>query len=215
MSYHDHAKFNRMRADLGRMLVATASQFAAGAKLDPLRKESLGQMSVPVEAVAAELLMFGCDAWPNSAASPEDSVTPLTIAAYKAPPSRCRPIMWVLLALAGSTLFTVGFDYLVDGPPPNFFFSFAITAIALMFGSTYGVALGLLCPLAAHFIVHQLSLDPPVQLPTLAYEALVAIYHLSLAIIIPWMVIKALSFRTLVLGRPFGADPLKRALGLV
>lgn len=217
MSFHDHEQFDHIRSDLASLLVSTTAQFARNAGLQPLAPASLRQMSAPLEVVSAELLMFGCDTWPDSARCPDPVISDDAAMAPAPLPRQVRNKVWLwtLLALVLSTTFTIAFSNLFGVPPPNFFFGFAVTTVALMFGSTYGVALAILVPLVTHFVVYQLNIDPPVALPTLAYHAAIALFHLCLAIFVPLMVLKAIKFRTNILGRPMGADPLKRALGLI
>lgn len=208
MSYHPHRDFEQMRSDLGSMLVYTTSQFARQHGLQPVQEKSLTQMTQSVDGVAGELLMFGCDAWPDCARSEADV----------APADRAPAVSywgWTLFALFASTLFTLTFHYAFpETPPPSFIYAFTITAVAVMLGSTYGVALALLVPLATRFVVFQLSLVPPATLPSIGFQAVTEVFYVAVAILFPWFILKAISFRS-KMGTPFGADPLKRKLGLV
>lgn len=61
--------FQLMRQLLVRRLLSTAREFARDHDLPALDESALRQMSVKLDDVAGELLMFGYDAWPESARS--------------------------------------------------------------------------------------------------------------------------------------------------
>lgn len=61
--------FNLKRQLLARRLLSTAREFARDHGLPVLDEAALHQMSVKLDDVAGELLMFGHDAWPEWARS--------------------------------------------------------------------------------------------------------------------------------------------------
>ncbi|MET4217859.1 hypothetical protein ABIB00_003071 [Bradyrhizobium sp. LB14.3] len=61
--------FDLKRQLLARRLLSTAREFARDHGLPDLDQTALRQMSVQLDDVAGELLMFGHDVWPESARS--------------------------------------------------------------------------------------------------------------------------------------------------
>lgn len=67
MTFHNANEFTGMVTDLKSVIMAAASEYFVSKNLPPLDTDALNQMSVDLDSVITELIMFGADAWPESA----------------------------------------------------------------------------------------------------------------------------------------------------
>lgn len=67
MSFYSTAEFAMLTAELTKRLQATSTLYFSNLGLQPLPNTALEQMTVPLEQVSSELLMFGADIWPAAA----------------------------------------------------------------------------------------------------------------------------------------------------
>src|SRR6478609_5950165 len=63
--------FDSQASELGETLCASVNGFAKRNKLSQLNRAALYQMSMPLDDLSKEFLMFGLDQWPGSAAEVE------------------------------------------------------------------------------------------------------------------------------------------------
>ncbi|MBB4373323.1 hypothetical protein GGD63_006145 [Bradyrhizobium sp. cir1] len=66
-TFSSEFSFALKRQHLAGRLLLTVREFARDHGLQDLDEAALRQMAVKVDDVAGELLMFGCDHWPESA----------------------------------------------------------------------------------------------------------------------------------------------------
>lgn len=74
MSFHSNAAFRDLATGLTKEVLATAAAYAASHALQPLDPSKLSQMTDPLESTMGQVLMFGCNAWPDDAR--EDDALP-------------------------------------------------------------------------------------------------------------------------------------------
>ncbi|SFJ24537.1 hypothetical protein [Bradyrhizobium sp. Gha] len=65
--FSSEATFHLKRQLLVSRLLSTVREFSGDHGLQDLDEAALRQMAVKLDDVAGELLMFGCDHWPESA----------------------------------------------------------------------------------------------------------------------------------------------------
>lgn len=68
-TFSSETAFQLTRQLLAKRLLSTAREFARDHDLPAMDETALRQMSVKLDDVAGEILMFGHDAWPESARS--------------------------------------------------------------------------------------------------------------------------------------------------
>ncbi|WP_448035163.1 hypothetical protein [Bradyrhizobium liaoningense] len=74
MTFSSEITFNLKRRLPAKRLLSTAREYARDHGLPALDETALRQMSVKLDDVAGEILMFGHDAWPESARSEDKAV---------------------------------------------------------------------------------------------------------------------------------------------
>lgn len=198
MSFHSHSQFEQIRGDLASLLISTAAQFARNVGLNEMDSAAVQrQMSVPIEDLAGELLMFGCDAWPESARAEAEVIHPFECVPSEGdPPAHgARPYLLALLAIAG----TLPAAYLVS--QLTGFANAALWPLSLLFVAlVLGRAPALLACVAAA-AAHNLFLVQPALTFTVpdSRELSLAAFYVALVLMTPWLASQAGRLRTWVL----------------
>lgn len=198
MSFHGTAEFSTMKENLAHLFASTAAQYAENCGLGVLSERALSQMTVPLQDTAAEVLMFGCNAWPDSARTDAvETIRPFEVNASETdPPPQHTALLWSLATLLISTPLAFLLSFYIPGHVGSVFYGFGVMAIAMVFGSRYAALLGLLSP-----ILHNLLDVPPMftfTWPTTPEEALAAFY-MVLAFGVPWMIQQSIKLRYLAI----------------
>jgi K+-sensing histidine kinase KdpD len=152
----------------------------------------LDQMSAKIDDFAAELLMFGCDTWPESA-GPVDCET-----THEAAPSDVDPPKTALACLA-CTFGTVAASLVLGaialftfGTGDYFAIAFGVLAVALFFGPIQALtAAGTAALLHNFFLVGTpFHFDAPTKV-----EVTMTVFFLGLALATPWLADRAAKWR--------------------
>jgi hypothetical protein len=202
MPFKSAAQFSQLTSSLGGVIIEHTSKFAAQHKLPPMNAAGLDQMSAKIDDFAAELLMFGCDTWPDSAATDGTELTHESIASDVDPPKTVQTSLPSLrslpsclactfgtvaasLALGAAALFTIGTgDY--------FTIAFGVLAVALFFGPVHALtAAGTAALLHNFFLVGTpFAFEAPTKV-----EITMTVFFLGLALAAPWLADRAAKWR--------------------
>jgi K+-sensing histidine kinase KdpD len=187
------AQFALLSSALGGEILKHTNRFAQERGLPPMRAAGLDQMSTKLDDIAAELLMFGHDTWPDSAGPEEAEVT------HEAAPSDVDPptnaLAFTLCAMAAvlvSVPATMFLHAILDFPLPGIFYVLTAVTTALIFGSTHGLIVT-----ACNAIAHNLVVEPPAldfTMPNQS-ELYLAACCITLVLATPWIARRAAKWR--------------------
>jgi hypothetical protein len=200
MSFHSASDFEGMKHDLSELFVSTAAQFAKNIGLESFDHLALCQMSAALDDVAGEVLMFGADAWPESAQDGYSSnVYPIAGQDLETYPSETDPPVptnnAALFYTLATLLVTVPLSTILSVFVPHggaLFYAFGVMGAAMVFGTRPALLLAVLSP-----IFHNLLDVFPTWSLTLPdkIEAICAAFYLTTALVMPWAIRNSLRLR--------------------
>ncbi len=191
MSFHSVSEFHSLKTRLGERLQEATSLYAHENTLLPLNRAALHQMSTDLDHTAGELLMFGCDVWPESARGDENDMTVETTPSETDPPRLSAALFWSIVAL-GVTLPVSALLYHFIGGGNYWAITFGIVTIAMLFGSVHGLLhTGISYSLNNFFVIGSpLAFSQPTKI-----EIGMAIGSITLAVVLPWLARHAPTWR--------------------
>jgi K+-sensing histidine kinase KdpD len=186
------AHFDQLSSALGGVIVELAGKFAQEHDLPPMQAAGLDQMSTRLDDFAAELLMFGTDTWPESAASDLTEVTHEVSPSHVDPPRVALPCLVCTLGLAVASVALGAVALFTVGTGDYFTIAFAVLTAALFFGPVHALsAAGTATLLHNFFLVGTpLNFDVPSKV-----ECTMVVFFLALAVATPWLARAAAKWR--------------------
>jgi hypothetical protein len=209
MSFHSASDFEGMKRDLSELFVSTAAQFAKNIGLEGFDQLALRQMTAALDDVAGEVLMFGGDAWPESAKDGYSTdICPISGPDLEAYPSETDPPppSTALLFTLATLMVSAPLSFLLSAIAPHggsLFYAFGVMAVSMVFGTRYALVLAVLSPLLHNLfdVLPSLTFTFPDKV-----EIVVAVFYMATALVMPWAVRSSLRLRRF-LGRPKPPTP--------
>lgn len=195
------AQFTQLSSALGGIIIENASRFAQEHNLPPMQVAGLDQMSTSLDEFAGELLMFGSDTWPESAADGEEI-------AHEAAPSDVDPpaigrffaCNLCVFATVIVSLLTGALAHFTIGTGDYFTIAFGVLAVALFFGPLYALSAAGSAALLHNFFL--VGLPFQFDMPT-KVELTMVVFFVGLAVVTPWLAHHAAKWR----GRSLTTSP--------
>jgi K+-sensing histidine kinase KdpD len=186
------ARFAQLSSALGGIIIEHTNAFAKEHALPPMQAAGLDQMSTKLDDFAAELLMFGHDTWPESAASDESEVTHEAAPSDVDPPKSALPCSLCTIAAVATSLALGAVGLYTIGTGDYFTIAFAVLAISLFFGPLQALtAAGSAALLHNFFLVGvPFEFDRPSKV-----ELTMSVFFFALAVATPWLARRAAKWR--------------------
>jgi len=185
MSYHQPERFREHQENLAALFISAAAQYSKNVGLQPFSEDSLRQMSHGLSDVAGEVLMFGSDAWPESAKPIETAEIPCEVCPSEVdPPAVRRPLLLTLGILAFCSLCAWLCLGVLPSETASVFFSLGIIGISTLFGTGQALLAS-----GISFALHDLLVSPPVYRFSVPNKIDLVLYgfYLVLAVGMPWL----------------------------
>lgn len=193
MPIYREQDFTHMNEELTTLILSTATRYAQDKGLPQLDVNAMSQMSVSLSQTANEILMFGCDAWPESARADEVELSPLPfeIAPSETDPPRTAAFFtWSMASLAAALPVTLLLSHLIRGPT-GIFYALGVIGISIAFGTFQGLLQSAAVSLANNFfLIHpSFSFSTPSRVEVFCFGcyALLALAVPVLIRLAPWL----------------------------
>jgi K+-sensing histidine kinase KdpD len=186
------ARFAQLSSALGGIIIEHTNAFAKEHELPPMQAAGLDQMSTKLDDFAAELLMFGTDTWPESAASDEAEVTHEAAPSDVDPPKSALPCSLCTFGAVAASLILGAIALFTFGTGDYFTIAFGVLAVALFFGPLQALTAASSAALLHNFFLvgTPFEFDRPTKV-----EMTMAVFFVALALITPWLARQAAKWR--------------------